>query len=282
VTVAVVTDSAAALPPELAAANGVTVVPLHLVLGGEDHLDGSVGLDRVVAELEAGVTTSAPSPGEFAQAIGRAMTTDGVVVLTIAGDMSATCEAARAGAALVEGPVTVVDTRTAAGAQGLVVLAAARAAASGQSRAEVADLARRWRNDVRLMAVVDGLEHLVRSGRVPGVAGWAGRVLGLQPLFEFRAGRVHRLVPAHGREHALDRIVSAWERSRPAGAHALHIAALHARAEDQAHALLERVSAVSTPATSFVGEFSPVMVAHTGPGLVGLAWAWSEVSSGPS
>jgi DegV family protein with EDD domain len=172
----------------------------------------------------------------------------------------------------------VVDTRTAAGAQGLVVLAAARAAAAGLPLAEVASLARRWSDAVRLVAAVDGLDHLVRSGRVPGIAALAGRVLGLQPLFEFRGGKVRRLAPAHGRVNALDRIVAAWERSRPPGPYALHVAALHASAEDQADALLDRVAAITGPATSFVGEFSPVMVLHTGPGLVGLAWCWEDFS----
>ena len=62
---------------------------------------------------------------------------------------------------------------------------------------------------VRLVATIPSLDHLVRSGRVPGIAGWAGTTLGINPLFEFRGGAVRRLRPALSREAALDRIVAA-------------------------------------------------------------------------
>jgi fatty acid-binding protein DegV len=72
---------------------------------------------------------------------------------------------------------------------------------------------------------------------------------------------------------ALDRILGRWRRDRVDGAH-LEVAALHARAEDDAHWLLEHVQAEAEPDVAFLGSFGTVMVAHTGPGLVGLAWRW--------
>jgi fatty acid-binding protein DegV len=123
------------------------------------------------------------------------------------------------------------------------------------------------------------LDYLVRGGRVPGIAGWAGRMLGLQPLFEFRRGSARRLRPATSREAALERILTHWRRSCspavPGGR--LHVAGLHASADADAEALVKRVRDELTPdapATELILEFSPVMVAHTGPGLVGLAWWW--------
>ena len=130
---------------------------------------------------------------------------------------------------------------------------------------------------VQLVAAVAGLDHLQRSGRVPGIAGWAGRRLGLHPLFGFRGGKVVALRPAQGRASALDRLVARWRRSRPDSPADLHVAVIHALAADEAADLLGRVEAEVQPATSFVGEFSPVMVAHTGPGLIGLAWWWEPL-----
>jgi fatty acid-binding protein DegV len=118
---------------------------------------------------------------------------------------------------------------------------------------------------VRLVATVDSLDHLVRSGRVPGIAGRAGRGLGLNPLFEFRRGHPRPLRPALSRQAALDRMVAALLNSRVAGAR-LHVAALHAGAPAPAARLLEQVRAEVDPATAFL--------VHTGPGLVGLAWWW--------
>ena len=54
-------------------------------------------------------------------------------------------------------------------------------------------------------------------------------------------------------------------------------AALHAQAEADANELLGRVQAEADPATAFVGSFGSVMVVHTGPGLVGLAWRWEPI-----
>jgi fatty acid-binding protein DegV len=150
-------------------------------------------------------------------------------------------------------------------------------AAAGAPLVQVRAVADRVADQVRLVATVDSLDHLVRSGRVPGIAGWAGRHLGVQPLFEFRRGEVSRLRPAFSESAALDRIAQRCHSSRPAGGAGearLHVAALHALAPDRAEALLGRVTETEADADSFVAAFSTVMVAHTGPGLAGLAWWW--------
>ena len=273
-TVAIVTDSAAALPPDLVARFHVTVVPMWLTLGDESIHEGERPLSEILGD--ARVSTSGPTPGEFALAIERRQTGDGVLVLTIAASMSGTHEAAVLAAREVDGargPVRVVDTLTAAGAEALVVLAAAAKAQAGASLDEVEAEARRVIDTVQLVATVPSLDHLVRSGRVPGIAGWAGRRLGINPLFEFRDGKVHRLRPALGHDAALERMLGRFRRTRDDSGK-LHVTALHALAPDGARLLLDRVEAEVTPETAFIGEFGSVMVVHTGPGLVGLAWWW--------
>ena len=275
-TVAVVTDSAAALPPDLVARFHVTVVPMWLTLGEESIHEGERPLSEILGD--ARVSTSGPTPGEFALAIERRQSGDGVLVLTIAASMSGTHEAAVLAARETDGargPVRVVDTMTAAGAEALVVLAAAAKARTGASLDEVEAEARRVIDRVQLVATVPNLDHLVRSGRVPGIAGWAGRRLGINPLFEFRGGKVHRLRPALGPDAALERMLGRFRRTREDGG-TLHVTALHALAPDAARLLLDRVEAEVTPETAFVGEFGSVMVVHTGPGLVGLAWWWDR------
>jgi len=277
VTVAVVTDSAAALPAEVAAGLDVTVVPLLLTVGGVQHRDGDLPLYELLPRLDGGVTTSGPTPAQLQAAIEKRMTTDGVVVLTIASTMSSTHDAAVLAADSVAadapGPVRVVDTATAAGAQGLVVVHAARAAARGASIDEVEAAARAAIERVQLVATVDSLDRLVASGRVPGLAGRAGRLLNVNPLFRFHGGHVGSLRPAFTRDAALERILGRWRKTY-AGGSRLHVAALHAVDEEAATHLLEEVRATVDPATAFVGSFSSVMVVHTGPGLVGLAWWW--------
>jgi DegV family protein with EDD domain len=278
-TVRIITDSAAALPPDLAAARAITVVPMWVVVDDAPVHEHDLTLGELLVHDH--VTTSGPAPGEFEAVIKeqQRLTDDGVLVLTIASTMSSTHESAVVGARAAGGPVEVVDTTTAAGAQALVVLAAADAAERGDSLGQVAAAARTAVTQTSLIATVPNLDHLVRSGRVPNIAGWAGRHLGLAPLFEFRDGGAHAMRPARGTAAAYDRIIGRWRRDRVEGAR-LHVAALHAQAEADASALLARVLAESDaePATAFVGKFGTVMVVHTGPGLVGLAWRWEPVA----
>ncbi len=279
--VGVLTDSAASIPPDLAAERGVVVVPLHLMIGSASVSNGEITSTELAKRFDEGITTSSPSPGEFLDAVGRSGG-DEVVILTVSSRVSGVWNAARLAADSAGVPVSVVDTETAAGAQALVVFAAADAAAAGADAAGVEAAAREAIEGVSLVAVVDGLDHLVRSGRVPGIAGWAGRMLGLQPLFEFRHGAARRLRPATSREAALTRIVAHWRRSYAGPAHRLHVVGLHASAEDDAEVLRKRVReelAPARPATDLTLEFSPVMVAHTGPGLVGLAWRWEPTAN---
>jgi DegV family protein with EDD domain len=273
VGVAVITDSAAALPAALAERHNITIVPMWLTLGGRLVRDGDISIDEVVTHDD--VSTSGPSPGEFTAAIESRASEDGVVVLTIAATMSSTFAAAQQGAASVPVPVSVLDTSTAAGAEALVVLHAARAAERGATLSEVQDAATRCIDAVRLVAMLSDLDHLARSGRVPEAASRAGRRLRLRPLFEFRNGKARPLRPALSVDAAKDRMVAMVTRSRTPGAR-LHVAALHAKAREDAEELLGRVEAAHEPATSFVAPFSTVMIAHTGPGLAGLAWWWES------
>ncbi len=276
-TVAIVTDSAAAIPTDLAAQHAVSVVPMWIHADGRTVAEGERPLGELLGDER--VTTSAPTPGDFEAAVYARLDAGatGAVVLTITSEMSASFESATVAARDVGdrsgARVAVVDSTTAAGGQALVVLAAAGAAEAGASVDEVADAARAVAAHVRLLGMVPRLEHLVRSGRVPGIAGWAGRALGINPLFELRDGRVRKMRPAIGSEAAVDRMVARFRRSRVDGARA-HVAALHAVAPDEAAALLEQVVAEADVVEGFVSEFGPVMVVHTGPGLLGLAWWW--------
>ena len=270
--VAVITDSAAALDEGLVEQLSITVVPMQLTIGGTTYEDNRVTLEEVVRRIDEGVHTAGPAPGAFAEAIERGQSGDGVIVLTVSERMSSTHKAALLAAEDAAGEVRVVDTATAAGAEGLVVLAAAEAAEQGQSLEEVEARARLVSSRVRLVAAVDTLKYLVRSGRLPDIAGRAGTYLGLRPLFEFQHGGIRPLRPSLSREAALDQLLNHWRRSKVRGA-PLHVAALHAAEPESAQRMIDVVRSEVEPATAFVGSFGPVMIVHTGP-LTGLAWWW--------
>ncbi|MHB1911561.1 MAG: DegV family protein [Acidimicrobiales bacterium] len=272
-TVAVVTDSASALPAEVAAAQDIGIVPMGLAIGGLPVVESALDTEEMIARFDEGITTSGPPPGDFAKAVERAQTGDGVVVITLAGELSGTYRSALLGAHEAGGPVEVVDSQTAAGAEALVVLAAARAARAGRSLAEVAAAARRAAAEVSLVGSLSTLEYLVKGGHIPAAAGWAADRLHVRPVIELRQGKVRPLRPALGDEAARERLLTHWRRSRVEGAD-LHVIAMHSLDASDAAELLAAVEAEVQPVESFLSGFGTALVAHTGPSLVGLAWHW--------
>jgi len=171
--------------------------------------------------------------------------------------------------------VRVVDSGTAAGAQALAVLHAARVAAGGAGLDEVEAAAREVLAKVRLFGVLETFEYLVRGGRLNSVVGKLAAGLRVHPVFELRRGNIVSMAPCFSQRRAVDRLLAYWRRSRRPGAR-LHVIALHALAPEGAERLLEGVRREMEPATGLISEFGPVMVVHTGPGLLGLSWWWEE------
>jgi DegV family protein with EDD domain len=275
VSVRVVTDSAAALEPEVIEAYGVQVVPLTVTAAGEAYADGELPDDELERRIAAGrVTTSSPPPGAFVAAIEAEGGDDGVVIVTMAQALSTTNRAAQMAAGTSERPVRVVDSGSAAGAQALVVMAAVTRSREGGDVEDVAAAAKEAASQVRLIGTLGSLDRLVASGRVPGIAGAAGRMLGVNPVFELRDGRVRPHLPALSREAALDRLVGVWRDSRLRGTDA-QVVVSHALAADAADALLKRVTAEVDPQVAVIGSFGAALLAHAGPGTVGLSWRWA-------
>jgi DegV family protein with EDD domain len=272
--VRVITDSTAALDAATAAACGVTIVPTLVTLGGVSYRDGDLPLAELLERFDEGVSTSGPPPGAFVESLEGAG--DGAVVLTVASRLSSTFKAATiASAVSPDRLVRVLDTGTAAGAQALAALHAARVAAGGGSLDEVEAAARSVAQRARLCGVLETLEYLVRGGRINSAVGRLASALRVRPLFELQDGTIRSLRPSFSREGAMARLLRIWRRSRVEGAR-LHVIALHALAPHAARYLLDRVCREVEPATALVAEFGAVMVVHTGPGLVALSWWWEE------
>lgn len=279
-TVRIVVDSAAALPADLVRTYDIDVVPMNVIIDGVSRPDSEMSTEELLAHLEAGtVSTSGPSPGEWAQALERASASaDEVIALTVSAEMSSTNRAAGLAALQAAKNIRVIDTRSAAGGEGLVVVAAAKQAARGDSADDIEATITEVIDQVHLIATLDSLDHLVKSGRVPNLAGMAAHRLHVNPLFEFRQGAARALHPAIGHQAARHRIVHSCLASKPRDADhpVLHVAALDAAAPDRARALLDDVLAEEPDADWFVGSFGPVMLVHVGPGVAGLAWWWQR------
>lgn len=267
-TTAIVTDSSACLPDRVARQLGVRVVPIGIVFGhGPDARDDTVDPERVHRALarHQPVKSVAPSALDYLSAIEASPADHHVLVLTPATEFTVMCRTAQLAAGLADRPVDVVDTRTAASAQGLVVEAAARAAGSGQSPDEVVAAALDAARRAHLVAALQTLDTLEEGGLVPSPSLEAARRSGASPMFSFRDGTVDPV----GRDADGDlarALVGEWERR--GGPEGTGTTVFHAGALRVAQRLRAALGApVGPPA-----RFSPAMTLHTGVGLVGIAW----------
>ncbi|MBF6598920.1 MAG: DegV family protein [Dehalococcoidia bacterium] len=280
---AIITDSTACMPPELAERYGVGIVPLHLIFGGRTFVDSMTADTGEFYELLRSSsdrpTTAAPSPGMFLQAIERAArTSDSILCITVSRQFSAMYESARQAIELVkaESPgldLRLVDSRNAAMAQGFVVLEAARAARDGAGIDAIIARADEMAGRVTLLAMLDTLSYLARGGRVPRVAAWAAGMLQVKPIVRFTASDIRLIARTRTRARALERMVDVL--AQGAADRRVHLAVHHAHAPDDAQELLARAQERVEIAEAWVSEFTQVMGVHTGPGLTGFAF-WTE------
>lgn len=288
--VAVLTDSAASLPAEVAAERGITVVPLHVVLDGADLLDGDDVRARLAHRMREGatVTTSQPSVPELAAAMRAALeTADEVVCLHLSAELSGTVEAARRAAAEVDAErLHVVDTRTVAGGVGLAALAAADAAAAGRDGRAVAAVAREVAAKSLLLFAVPDLGHLQRGGRLAAGPHLVGAALGIRPVLGIQDGRVSLVELARGMARARRRMVARAVRwAGGPGARVPHPPGERVRlavhsfdAGDEARALQDLLAEEVAATGAVVGEIvrsevTAVVGAHAGPGVLGVVVA---------
>lgn len=271
--VAVVTDSTAYLPPDVISRLKIEVVPLSVIVEGESFIEGSEGSGAIVAALRRGIpaTTSKPNPEAFLEAYARAAASgcDGVVSVHLSAKMSGTVESARVAAARASIPVEVVDTEHMAMAVGFAAIAAAEAAADGESLDEVAQTARQRAHATRSFFTVSTLEYLRRSGRIGRARALLGTALAMKPILTLEDGEVIATEKVRTTEKAYARIeqlaVSA------ASGRAVDVAVHHLGLEATAIEVAQRIALQLGPISDvLVCEVGAVVGAHTGPGTLGV------------
>lgn len=267
-TVAVITDTAASIGRRLADEWDVRLVPLAIAVTGRTYRDTEVD----PSSLPAGrITTSGPPPGEFLAALADARY--GAVIVTVAASLSSTNASARVAASATDLPVEIVDSGTAAGAQALVVLAAAERANRGAGVGEVAEAARVAASDVQLVGCLADLDGLARSGRVPGLAATAARKTGMQFMFRLNDGAIRPIKPAISRSAAVERMVNLCATSARAGSVA-DIVTLGDDADLRSHLMRARDTGRLAVGRLYAGTFGTAITVYTGPHVTGLAWRW--------
>jgi len=273
-TVRIVTDSASDLTHDEATALGIDVVPLSIRFGDDVFLDRvELGIDefyRRMADSEDLPQTAAPAPGAFQEVFRRRFAdgADAIVCINLSSGVSATMESAELAARETDGDVRVVDSRSVTAGLGMMVLAAAEAAAGGAGADEIVGLMEAMREKTRVFGAIDTLENLKKGGRIGNAQALLGSLLAIKPLIDISSGVVEEAGRQRTRKKSL-----AWLRDKVAeyADEIETMSVMHAQADD-IDDLVGMLSPLVDPLATRVGVIGPVVASHGGPGVIGLCF----------
>jgi DegV family protein with EDD domain len=273
-TVKIVTDSLGDIPSELAEELGITVVPLNVLFGERAYRDGiDLTTEKFYDKLihsKILPTTQIPSLDVFVKTYDKlAEETDEIAVIANSHKLSASYEAMLQAIELMKRKcrVEVVDSLWAVMAQGLIVITAAEAANSGASLDEVVALVRKNipRADVRM--AFDTLDYLEEGGRIGKARAFAGSKLKVTPILGMKDGEVFPFAREHSRAKAIDYLYD----FAASFSHIDEMAVEHATTPDEADGLVKCLSAKFPEEHIYRSKVSPVIGAHVGPRVLGVA-----------
>ena len=272
--VQIVTDSTADLPPDVAAAHGIAVVPLTVAFGPEvfrDRVDLQPGqFYALLAKKKAHPVSSPPTAEDFAHRYGEWLARGhDVVSVHLSSRLSKTVENARAGARAAPG-VAVVDSGQVTLGLGLLALFAARMAARGETAIGIRRRLLAMAPRVHSLFVVDTLEYLARGGRIGKAQALVGGILGIKPILGVVDGEVAPVDRVRGGRATQPRILEIL-RKRIDPTRPVIAGVSHGNAPAWADRL-EKLLREAFQVTELIqAEVGPVVGTHAGPGVVAVA-----------
>ena len=271
----IVTDSCSDLPVEAALANGITVVPLYVIIDDETYRDGvdmtADGFYSRLAELSSLPTTSQPSVADF-QEVYRRLLGEGhqIVSIHVSSKLSGTLNSAaqaRESLGHAAQQIDVVDSRLAGGAQALLALSAARWAGEMADHREVARRVERSIERNHGFVLVDTLKYLAMGGRIGKAQAFVGGVLQFKPIVGVRDGEINPVDRPRTRKRAMRRIVELVRELAPISQ--IHLS--YSTGRDDALAVRDELADLVKPERLIESRFGPVLGTHLGPNTIGVA-----------
>jgi len=273
-TVKIITDSLGDIPPEAVEELGITVIPINVIFGRINYRDGvDLTTEQFYDKLAAGKvfpTTVVPSLGRYADSYNKlAEETGDILVITNSRRLSASYETAVLAKERMDKKcrVEVIDSLSTILAQGLIVMAAAKAAKEEVKLDKVLELTRRNIPRAHTRMVLDTLEYLRRGGRIGKARTFLGTVLKVSPILGIRNGEVYPFAREHSRARAIDYLYEfAGGFTRIEG-----IGVEDATTPDEADELAQRLKVRFPDGPVYRSKVSPAVGAHVGPRVLGVA-----------
>ena len=271
--VAIVIDSASDMPPEVAARQGIIIVPLEVSFGDRKfraitELSTDEFWQRMLAPGAPLPTTAAASPGEFKAVFEAAFEqgAEAIVCIDVSEELSGTVKSARIAAAMLEGrEIHVIDSRTASMGFGMLAQMATELAEQGKSAAEIAAIVEARKADVDLYVALDTLEYLKRGGRISGASAAVGSMLSIKPIITVVDGVVEKADQVRTRAKARERTLALLTARPLERATVLH--STNADVEEFRQQFQERSGLADSQIQ--VVTIGPSVGPHVGPGCLG-------------
>jgi DegV family protein with EDD domain len=268
---------------------GIHIVPLKVTLDEKSYRDGvDISADKFYEVLEASgglPVTSQPSAGEFAELYRELAKKDpDILSIHISSGLSGTVNSAILGAEMVpEANVTVVDTKTLSGAAGWQVMAAVKAVRAGWSLEKILQKMKEIADATYSLYTLKELKYLIHGGRISHIKGLIASVLQIKPLIGVHKelGNYTQEGQARSFPNALDGIVDIMKKT-VSPLEPLRVQIAHTANVEGAQLLKEKVTKAFQCDWLHLGQISFVLGAHTGPSMVGIAFAPNKVFEGIS
>ncbi len=273
-SVKIVTDSIADLPPDIVNELDITVIPVNVCFGNEVYRDGiDLSVEEFYIKLENSSvfpTSAVPPPTSFIEVYQRlSLKADSIIVISLSKKLSGFYEAALQSSKITHNtaPITIIDSEWAIMAEGFIVMSAARAAQKGATVQEIIDLVEYNKQRVELCAAFDTLEYLKRGGRINKIAAFMGNMLHIHPVIGIKDG----VVVPYGKEYSREAAVDQLYRVAAGYFHIeeLSVACVNAIADSEK--LISRLDRIFPANRIIRSRTSPVIGTHTGPNLLALA-----------
>lgn len=273
----IVGDSCADLYPGQIEGLPIRIVPLTFTLDGITYKGGvdidSDGFYKLISATKSFPTTSQPSVGDFEEVYRQIAATDrDILSIHVATALSGTYNSAAAAAQLMpEANITVYDTKLVSGVEGWVLEAAGRCVKAGWSRERIIEQMEKIRQGSELVFTVPNLRYLIHGGRISHLKGFFGTALGIKPLIgvDNNTGKLTQAGQARTIKAAYEAVLAYVSKRHKPGS-SLRLQLLHGDNLEGAEALKSVIAAHYDCTWMPTGAITPVLGAHTGPGLVGL------------
>ncbi|HQN24758.1 MAG TPA: DegV family protein [Bacteroidales bacterium] len=279
----VVTDSASQLVQDEVKQLNIRVIPLEISINGKVYRDGlDINPEDLYAKMRAeklDVKTSAPSVGKFYQTFLDIIEqgSDEILCITLSNKLSSTYNSALLAANMIHAElakkrVVVFDSLTAAVAQGFLALEAANQLLVGKSLDTVIQFLTVARQRTGLIAAIESLKYLAQGGRIGKASYLVGNTLKIMPILTVnQEGIVAPIAKVRRKDSIIPNIISIFIQHLK-GAKKVHLSVMHADKWEEANSLQQALISQGLPKSIPIEPFTPVMGAHTGPGLYGLGY----------